>query len=145
MRASVELAHEFTALGKTERAGLVFAQVLSMIQNPKHSISDDVKIVFLLRFAASLAMVGNTEKRQVLYQSPFCLLGFLANWLYSVSLYAEALAVSETAAMEKPQSNSARARARIASLEQGALAAQAFAAIQLSRVRRHTLFLPHTN
>ncbi|KDQ13324.1 hypothetical protein BOTBODRAFT_133563 [Botryobasidium botryosum FD-172 SS1] len=113
VRASVELAYEFTTVGKTERASSVFAQILATTQDSKHRVSDEARIVFLLRFAEALASSGNIEK--------------------SLSLYTEAFELSEIVLLEKPQTVAGRVRARITALEHSALAAQVFATIQLSK------------
>jgi len=63
VKASVELAHEYIKLGKTERAATVFGRALAFGRNPAHKLSDEIRIMFLLRYAESLAIVSNTEKR----------------------------------------------------------------------------------
>lgn len=60
VRASVELAHEYTRLGKTSRAQSIYAELLP---NVLSDASGDVQVLCLLRYAELLASVGNIGKR----------------------------------------------------------------------------------
>jgi hypothetical protein len=60
------LAAEYTHLGKTSRAGMLFAQAESRINeksNTEASVHLETKILYHLRYAEYLAVVGNHDKR----------------------------------------------------------------------------------
>lgn len=59
--ASIDLAHEYVALGKMRRASSIFNQALGVIRG-RHA-SPEVAVRFLLRYSESLAMVEEVPKR----------------------------------------------------------------------------------
>jgi len=62
MRGSVELAHEYVKLGKTESAEGVLGHVSQFAEDPRNLISDEVHVLFLLRYAELSAIVGDAEQ-----------------------------------------------------------------------------------
>jgi separase len=59
--ASIDLAHEYVALGKMRRASSIFNQALEVVRG-RHA-SPEVAVRFLLRYSESLAMVEEVPKR----------------------------------------------------------------------------------
>ena len=59
--ASIDLAHEYVALGKMRRASSIFSQALEVVRG-RHA-SPEVAVRFLLRYSESLAMVEEVSKR----------------------------------------------------------------------------------
>jgi separase len=67
---STTLAAEYVHLGKTSRAGLLFAQAESRIieqREPAAPIDSAITIGYYLRYAEYLAVVGNHDKRYFSY------------------------------------------------------------------------------
>ena len=58
---SVDLAHEYVKLGKTAKASTIYGQALIAIRNG--GPSDELRTIFLLRYAESLAIVNNVLRR----------------------------------------------------------------------------------
>ena len=58
---SIDLAHEYVALGKMRRASSIFNQALEVVRD-KHA-SPEVAVRFLLRYSESLAMIEEVPKR----------------------------------------------------------------------------------
>ncbi|KAG8988816.1 hypothetical protein FRB93_003969 [Tulasnella sp. JGI-2019a] len=114
MQASVELAHEYVKLGRTGPAQGVLAYVSEFAEESQNSISDEVQVSFLLRFAELSAIVGDAEKGSIAYE--------------------KAMRISERIPPpDKTTSMLVRGRARIGYLERSALACTAYAAIQLAK------------
>ncbi|KAH7929994.1 hypothetical protein BV22DRAFT_1001613 [Leucogyrophana mollusca] len=112
MTAAVDLTYEYLKLGKTKRAGAMFARSLSIIESG--DVSDDVRVRYLLRYAEALALADNVP--------------------LSASSYCEAMALAEVATVEEKSMTSAqRIRARVGRLERAAMAAHVFAVIQYSK------------
>lgn len=63
MQASVAIAQEYIKLGKTDHASAVFARAVQFAEDPSNNVSDEVRVVFFLRHAESLAVVGTTDVR----------------------------------------------------------------------------------
>ena len=59
--ASIDLAHEYVALGKMRRASSIFNQALEVVRSG-HA-SPEIAVRFLLRYSESLAMVEEVSKR----------------------------------------------------------------------------------
>lgn len=59
--ASIDLAHEYVALGKMRRASAIFSQALEVVRG-RHTLPE-VAVRFLLRYSESLAMVEEVSKR----------------------------------------------------------------------------------
>ena len=59
--ASIDLAHEYVALGKMRRASSIFNHALEVVRG-RHA-SPEVAVRFLLRYSESLAMVEEVSKR----------------------------------------------------------------------------------
>ncbi|KAJ7273284.1 cysteine peptidase C50 [Mycena rebaudengoi] len=109
---SVELAHEYTKLGKIRRATGIFASTLKAVKSSK--ASDDVYVMFLLRHAESLVVVEDIAR--------------------SSELYSQALAKAQGLGDEsKGMSTLERVHCRVNRLEKAAVAAHVFALIQHSR------------
>lgn len=64
MKASVELAHEYVKLGRLRTASTIYQQALSTVQ--AGGVSEEVRIIALLRAAESLAMTDDIAARSVL-------------------------------------------------------------------------------
>lgn len=63
VQVSVDLAHEYVLLGKTERAANIYGHALGTVNNA--NIADEVKILFYLRYSELLGATGNVSKRSV--------------------------------------------------------------------------------
>ena len=61
IKASIDLAHEYVKLGKTAKAGVIYSNALSSVR--RQSTSNEVRILFFLRFSESLAVTGNVVQR----------------------------------------------------------------------------------
>ena len=59
--ASVDLAHEYVKLGKTGKASTIYGQALTAVRSAEPS--DEVRMIFLLRYSESLAIVNNVLRR----------------------------------------------------------------------------------
>ena len=60
IRASLDLGHEYTKLGKTERAANIYASVRTHMN---HSVvSDELRVLYFLRYAELLGTLGNVLK-----------------------------------------------------------------------------------
>nr|XP_019002345.1 uncharacterized protein I203_04824 [Kwoniella mangroviensis CBS 8507]OCF65806.1 hypothetical protein I203_04824 [Kwoniella mangroviensis CBS 8507] len=107
---SAQLATEYQKLGKTSRAGLVFAQAQKVIEHSKILVSLKVRVELGLRFACYLAFKGEVTRAQ--------------------EVYAEAAALElERAELDKNASFSRRVIDRCEQLERAAWARRAVAAI----------------
>lgn len=63
---SAELGHEYLLLGKTARAGLVFAQADSRIQSAaksSHPVAHSARLSHFVLYAEYLAVLGNHDRR----------------------------------------------------------------------------------
>ncbi|KAL0960162.1 hypothetical protein HGRIS_011797 [Hohenbuehelia grisea] len=110
---SVDLAHEYTKLGKVRKANGIYRRVSTALRDTQ--ASDSARIRFLLRSAHSLALSGDVTQ--------------------SSSTYCEALSLSENACDEdsKAFTTIQRVHKRAARLEEAAIAAEVFAAIQYAK------------
>ncbi|OCF72123.1 hypothetical protein I204_07388 [Kwoniella mangroviensis CBS 8886] len=107
---SAQLATEYQKLGKTSRAGLVFAQAQKVIEHSKILVSLKVRVELGLRFACYLAFKGEVTRAQ--------------------EVYAEAAALElERVELDKNASFSRRVIDRCEQLERAAWARRAVAAI----------------
>ncbi|WVQ70354.1 uncharacterized protein L199_008581 [Kwoniella botswanensis] len=107
---SAQLATEYQKLGKTSRAGLVFAQAQKVIGHSKILVSLKVRVELELRFAFYLAFKGEVTRAQ--------------------EVYAEAAAFElEKVEIDKNASFSRRVIDRCEQLERAAWARRAVAAI----------------
>ncbi|KAJ7271936.1 peptidase family C50-domain-containing protein [Mycena haematopus] len=108
----IELALEYTKLGKTTRATALFKHTLSAVKSGK--VSDDVCVILYLRYAESLALSEDIAK--------------------SSDLYNEALTRAKCLGEEsKAMSTLERVQCRVGRLEKAAVACHVFALIQHSR------------
>ncbi|KAF8155999.1 cysteine peptidase C50 [Crassisporium funariophilum] len=110
--ASIDLAHEYVALGKMKRAATIFNQALEVVRSGQ--ASQEISIMFLLRFAESLALIDDVPK--------------------SSNVYLEAQELSNQLEVDNTgMSTHQRIHARARLLEMAAMASHAFAAIQYSK------------
>ncbi|KAJ3553303.1 hypothetical protein NM688_g3687 [Phlebia brevispora] len=112
VKISVDLAHEYVKLGKTEKGANVYKHTLNMVKGLP--LSEETRVLYLLRYSESLAVTGNILKSSTAY----C----------EASSLADSLPESE-----KGVSTVQRITARLSALERGAIAASTFANIQYSR------------
>lgn len=65
--ASTHLGHGYLRLGKSNRAGLIFAQASARIALVAESttVSTPAQILYLSRYAEYLALLGNHDRRRV--------------------------------------------------------------------------------
>lgn len=61
---SAHLAHEYLRLGKTSRAGFVFAQAESKLASP--GVSAHSRVIYQLLYAEYLAVLANHDRRSAL-------------------------------------------------------------------------------
>lgn len=61
IKACIDLAHEYVKLGKADKAGALYNHALSLIRQP--IASDEIRILFFLRYTESLALTGNVHQR----------------------------------------------------------------------------------
>ncbi|CAL1698705.1 unnamed protein product [Somion occarium] len=112
VRASIDLAHEYVKLGKTQRAANVYSHVYNVAKNAL--IRNETRILYYLRYAELFGTVGNVLK--------------------SSSIYCEATAMADRLlTSEKGLSTAQKITARVSTLERAAVAASTFAVIQYSK------------
>lgn len=61
VQVSIDLAHEYVLLGKTERAANVYNRASNVVKTFK--VSDETRVLFYLRYAELLGTTGNILKR----------------------------------------------------------------------------------
>ena len=61
VKFSSELAHEYVNLGKTGKAASIYAHTWTAINNLR--VSEETRVLFLLRYSESLISTGNILKR----------------------------------------------------------------------------------
>ena len=71
---SAHLAHEYLRLGKTSRAGFVFAQAESKLSSP--SVSAHSRVVYQLLYAEYLAVLANHDRRSALRMRSLCSIAY---------------------------------------------------------------------
>ncbi|KAI0674723.1 peptidase family C50-domain-containing protein [Trametes maxima] len=108
---TIDTAHEYVKLGRAEKAVSVLAHVLPAIRSG--TLSQEVTILFLLRYAEAQAATGEVLKASV--------------------TYCDAVAAAADLVVEKSLPTAQRIRVRAALLERAAEAALAYAAIQDAR------------
>ncbi|KAI9509013.1 peptidase family C50-domain-containing protein [Russula earlei] len=102
VQLSIQLAHEYVKLGKLREAGTV------------HTVSNDTRVVLLLRHAESLVRIGDIDQ--------------------SIALYTEAFQLSETLSLNMGESSTLdRVHSHVNRLRRLALAANVFAEIKLAQ------------
>ncbi|KAJ7510027.1 cysteine peptidase C50 [Mycena galericulata] len=112
INVSVELALEYTKLGKFKPAAVLFTRTLNALKSVE--VTDDVRVMFHLRYAQFLALMEDTAR--------------------STDLYSEALVRAESLGDEsKCVSTLERVHCRVGRLENAAVASYVFALIQHSR------------
>ncbi|OBZ78082.1 hypothetical protein A0H81_02757 [Grifola frondosa] len=110
--STIEVAHEYVNLGRAEKAASIYNQVLNVVRSG--AITQEIVVMFLLRYAESLAAVGEILKAS--------------------TVYCEAFGMSaELTLEEKGLPTAQKIRLRAAVLERAAGAALSYAAIQHSR------------
>ncbi|KAF8878488.1 peptidase family C50-domain-containing protein [Gymnopilus junonius] len=110
--ASLDLAHQYVALGKLKRATSIFNPALEMVRSGQ--ASGDIAVQFLLRFSESLAVIEDVPK--------------------SSTVYIEALQISDQLDLEqKGLSTQQRIHARTRVLELAALASYVFGLVQYAK------------
>lgn len=123
------LGHEYVRLGKMARAGLVFSQAESRLSLP--SISAPSRIIYLLRYAEYLAVLGNHDRRSV-HNS----LSQTRLTRHSTTTYLEALALEQTLLTDDSMlSGAARTLNRSLQLSRSATAAGVCSVMLQRRVR----------
>jgi hypothetical protein len=117
-----------------ERAAKMYSKALTACNEA--NVLDETRLLLLLRFAESLALVGNLERRSV---SSVHFLGdstLMSNYPESMELYNEASSLMDTLDWEdKARVTAIRVKGRARKLAFTAIAALSFASIQNSRVR----------
>jgi hypothetical protein len=63
-RVLISLAYEYAQLGKMEGSAKVYSKALTACNQA--NVLDETRLLLLLRFSESLALVGNVERRSVL-------------------------------------------------------------------------------
>ncbi|KZT24871.1 hypothetical protein NEOLEDRAFT_1134566 [Neolentinus lepideus HHB14362 ss-1] len=112
VKACVDLAHEYVGLGKIERASKIYGQALTVVRSQQ--ASEEAAILFLLRYAESLAITDSI--------------------LRSSTSYCEAMGLQGSLHLdEKGLSTYERVKMRVCQLERAAIACSTFSAIQYSR------------
>ena len=61
MRLSVDLAHEYVKLGKTKKGAAIYKNTLNLAKGLP--LSEETRVLFLLRYSESLAVTGDILKR----------------------------------------------------------------------------------
>lgn len=112
VQLSIQLAHEYVKLGKLRDAGVVYKRSLSSTH--VQTVSNETRVVLLLRHAESLIKIGDVNQ--------------------GIALYTEALQLSEgLPTNEKESSTADRVHSHVNRLRQIALAATVFAEIKLAQ------------
>ncbi|KAI9438648.1 peptidase family C50-domain-containing protein [Lactarius indigo] len=112
VQLSVQLAHEYVKLGKLRDAGVVYKRSLS----PTHvqTVSNETRVVLLLRHAESLIKIGDVDQ--------------------GIAIYTEALQLSESSPTNEKESSTAdRVHSHVNRLRRIALAATVFTEIKLAQ------------
>ncbi|KAI0029237.1 peptidase family C50-domain-containing protein [Vararia minispora EC-137] len=110
MISSINLAYEYLKLGKLKKAGSIFNKTLTRFKTGV--VSKETRLLFLLRHAEALAVLGYVEQ--------------------SSTSYAEAAVLAKEFVDEsKEGSSTKRTRARIEKIERAALASHAFSEVQI--------------
>ncbi|EIN08169.1 hypothetical protein PUNSTDRAFT_102931 [Punctularia strigosozonata HHB-11173 SS5] len=114
VKVSTELARNYATLGKSYKAALIFQQGADVISRFQTRVSTDVRLLFLLHHAATLALMDDIHT--------------------SAKLYCEAVALSSaTKDEERGVSTSDRVRSRARRLVRTATASDVYAIIQSAR------------
>ncbi|KAK7685385.1 hypothetical protein QCA50_011248 [Cerrena zonata] len=113
VQASIDLAHEYVNLGKTQRAANIYAYVYNVAKNA--FIREETRVLYYLRYAELFGTVGNVLKGS--------------------SVYCEATAMADRllSSDEKGLSTAQKVKSRVSTLERAAVAASTFAIIQYSK------------
>ncbi|TFK52052.1 hypothetical protein OE88DRAFT_1807932 [Heliocybe sulcata] len=112
VKACVDLAHEYVKLGKIRKAGRIYGQALTVVRSQQ--ASEEAAILFLLRYAESLALADNM--------------------LRSSTSYCEAVGLQEALHLEEKRlATYERVKMRVGQLERAAIACSVFSAIQYAR------------
>ncbi|TFK48944.1 hypothetical protein OE88DRAFT_1737166 [Heliocybe sulcata] len=112
VKACVDLAHEYVKLGKIRKAGRIYGQALTVVRSQQ--ASEEAAILFLLRYAESLALADNV--------------------LRSSTSYCEAVGLQEALHLEeKGLATYEWVKMRVGQLERAAIACSVFSAIQYAR------------
>jgi hypothetical protein len=117
-----------------ERAAKIYSKALTACNGP--NVLDETRLLLLLRFAESLAIVGNLERRSVssVYFPSDDVLS--STYHESMELYNEASALMDTLDWEdKARVTAIRVKGRARKLAFTAIAKLSFALIQNARVR----------
>lgn len=114
LRVCINLAEEYVSLGRYDLAGTIFANALTIVEQPGLSVSNETRLAFYLRYAAATAANGNLDQ--------------------ALAAYAEATTISDVLSAEPTPSNIPKSLHRVGTIIRAALAADAFAAIQSGRV-----------
>jgi hypothetical protein len=118
-----------------ERAARMYSKALTAC-NEAH-VLDETRLLLLLRFAESLALVGNLERRSVSYVHLINNTVLMSNYLESMELYNEASSLMDTLDWEdRARITAIRVKGRARKLAFTAIAALSFASIQNTRVCR---------
>ena len=117
-----------------ERAAKMYSRALTACNEA--NVLDETRLLLLLRFSESLALVGNLERRSV--PSVYFLSDnvLMRNYPESMELYNEASSLMDTLDWDdKARVTAIRMKGRARKLAFTAIAALSFASIQNSRVR----------
>lgn len=130
----ISLAYEYAQLGKMERAAKMYSKALTACNEA--NVLDETRLLLLLRFAESLALVGNSERRSVLSVHFLGDSVLMSNYPESMEFYSEASLLMDRLDWEdKARVTAIRVKGRARKLAFTAIAALSFASIQNSQVR----------
>jgi len=117
-----------------ERATKMYSKSLTACNEA--NVLDETKLLLLLRFAESLGLVGNIERRSVSSAHSFSDSVLMNYYPESMELYNEASSLMDTVDWgDRAQVTATRVKGRARKLAFTAIAASSFASIQNSRVR----------
>lgn len=132
LMTSIELAYEYSQLGRANRALSIYSHALQAVDKAS---DPELQALLYLRHSESLAAAGQVLQRFGL--SSFYSERHLIH--HSASTYCEALALLDSLSSleDKGTTTAEKVRMRVCTLERAALAARAFAMIQHARVGSH--------
>lgn len=109
-----DLAVEYAALGRTDRANNMFDLALAEVERDGFNVSNEARFRLFVRYAEATVINGNMEQ--------------------GLTAYAQAQDLNDLISEEPVASGPSKGLQRATTLEMAALAAHAFSSIQFSRV-----------
>lgn len=113
----INIAQQYISLERFDLAGSLYAEGLSTLEKPEHTVSSETRVALYLTYAAATAAGGNLEQ--------------------SLAAYKEATVLAEVLSTET-HSGPLKPIHRVRSIIRSAIAANTFSTIQENRVRLYS-------